>query len=155
MSVQFCNVIPSTFKYLQALLKPRLFRTIPRGSGNRGQPAFQADQCGRALAPTCLHRAAVTVSVAIRIAQDFTSQMSMSRVATIGQQPPPSIIGSSPALQRVLAAAAQLATSFVRVLITGETGVGKDLVARSIHCQSTRAHRRFVALNCAGLSETL
>ena len=81
--------------------------------------------------------------------------MSTFRVATGGQQPPPSIIGSSPALQRVQAAAAQLATSFVRVLITGETGVGKDLLARSIHCQSTRAHRRFVALNCAGLSETL
>ena len=81
--------------------------------------------------------------------------MSTFRVATNGQQPPPSIIGSSPALQRVLAAAAQLASSSVRVLITGETGVGKDLLARSIHCQSSRAHRRFVALNCAGLSETL
>ena len=81
--------------------------------------------------------------------------MSTFRIATNGQQPPPSIIGSSPALQRVLAAAAQLATSSVRVLITGETGVGKDLLARSIHCQSSRAHRRFVALNCAGLSETL
>jgi transcriptional regulator with PAS, ATPase and Fis domain len=81
--------------------------------------------------------------------------MSTFRIATNGHQPPPSIIGSSPALQRVLAAAAQLATSSVRVLITGETGVGKDLLARSIHCQSSRAHRRFVALNCAGLSETL
>jgi transcriptional regulator with PAS, ATPase and Fis domain len=80
--------------------------------------------------------------------------MSTFRVATMGQQTAPSIIGSSPALQRVLAAAAQLATSSVRVLITGETGVGKDLLARSIHCQSSRAHRRFVALNCAGL-ETL
>ena len=72
-----------------------------------------------------------------------------------GEQGPPTIVGSSPALKRVLAAAAQLATSSVRVLITGETGVGKDLLARSIHCQSSRAHRRFVALNCAGLSETL
>ena len=81
--------------------------------------------------------------------------MSTFHIASNGQQPPPSIIGSSPALQRVLAAAAQLATSSVRVLITGETGVGKDLLARSIHCQSSRAHRRFVALNCAGLSETL
>ena len=81
--------------------------------------------------------------------------MSTSRVTTIGSPSPPAIIGSSPALQQVLAAAAQLATSFVRVLITGETGVGKDLLARSIHCQSTRSHRRFVALNCAGLSETL
>ena len=81
--------------------------------------------------------------------------MSITRVTANGQPSPPAIIGSSPALQGVLAAASRLATSFVRVLITGETGVGKDLLARSIHCQSTRAHRRFVALNCAGLSETL
>ena len=81
-------------------------------------------------------------------------QMSTLR-ATAVAPPPPSIVGSSAALQRVLTAGAQLASSSVRVLITGETGVGKDLLARSIHCQSTRAHRRFVALNCAGLSETL
>jgi transcriptional regulator with PAS, ATPase and Fis domain len=81
--------------------------------------------------------------------------MSTFRTTTNGQPLPPSIIGSSPALQRVQSSAAQLATSFVRVLITGETGVGKDLLARSIHCQSSRAHRQFVALNCAGLSETL
>jgi transcriptional regulator with PAS, ATPase and Fis domain len=74
---------------------------------------------------------------------------------TTGQEGPPTIVGSSPPLKRVLAAAERLATSSVRVLITGETGVGKDLLARSIHCQSSRAHRRFVALNCAGLSETL
>jgi transcriptional regulator with PAS, ATPase and Fis domain len=81
--------------------------------------------------------------------------MSTFRVATSGQHLPPSIIGSSAALQRVLTAARQLATTSVRILITGETGVGKDLLAQSIHCQSSRSHRRFVALNCAGLSETL
>src|SRR5881396_663521 len=40
-------------------------------------------------------------------------------------------------------------------LITGESGVGKDVIARYIHTRSPRAHAPFVAVNCAGLSETL
>jgi transcriptional regulator with PAS, ATPase and Fis domain len=81
--------------------------------------------------------------------------MQSARLGTIVRQREPSIIGSSPAIARVTAAATQLAGSSVRVLITGETGVGKDLLARLIHCHSSRSDRRFVALNCAGLSETL
>ncbi len=81
--------------------------------------------------------------------------MSNIRFAAIGQPSTPHIIGSSASLQRVMAAASRLASTSVRVLITGETGVGKDLLARYLHCQSSRAHRRFVALNCAGLSEAL
>ena len=42
-----------------------------------------------------------------------------------------------------------------KVLITGESGVGKDVVARFIHSQSMRRHAPFVAVNCAGLTETL
>jgi transcriptional regulator with PAS, ATPase and Fis domain len=58
-------------------------------------------------------------------------------------------------MQSVLAAAKRVAASNVKVLITGESGVGKDVIARYIHSQSARARSPFVALNCAGLSETL
>jgi transcriptional regulator with GAF, ATPase, and Fis domain len=47
------------------------------------------------------------------------------------------------------------AQTSARVLITGETGVGKELIAGQIHQRSPRRHRPFVAVNCAGLSETL
>jgi DNA-binding NtrC family response regulator len=56
---------------------------------------------------------------------------------------------------RVLERARQVAASHAKVLITGESGVGKDLVAREIHSASLRANRPFVAVNCAGLAETL
>jgi transcriptional regulator with PAS, ATPase and Fis domain len=67
----------------------------------------------------------------------------------------PTIVGSSPALQRVLHIASRLATGDSKVLITGESGVGKDVVARYVHCHSPRATERFVALNCASVTETL
>jgi transcriptional regulator with PAS, ATPase and Fis domain len=64
-------------------------------------------------------------------------------------------IAAAPKMQTVLAAARRIAAGQMKVLITGESGVGKDLVARYIHGQSPRAQAPFVAVNCAGLSETL
>ena len=69
--------------------------------------------------------------------------------------PPPTIIGSSPVLQRLLAVASRIAAGHAKVLITGESGVGKDVIARYIHTRSPRAGARLVAINCASFSETL
>jgi len=55
----------------------------------------------------------------------------------------------------LLTTAGRAARNSVKVLITGESGVGKDLIARHIHIHSTRKAAPFVALNCAGLTETL
>jgi transcriptional regulator with PAS, ATPase and Fis domain len=49
----------------------------------------------------------------------------------------------------------RVATGDAKVLITGESGVGKDLVAQAVHAESPRRHGPFVAVNCAGLTETL
>src|SRR5262245_44050010 len=67
----------------------------------------------------------------------------------------PTLVGTSPVMERLRSASARVAAGTAKVLITGESGVGKDLVARFIHARSPRATRPFVALNCAGISETL
>jgi PAS domain S-box-containing protein len=59
------------------------------------------------------------------------------------------IVGESPALQAVLALVAKVAPTDSTVLITGETGTGKELIARAIHKRSRRSSRAFVSLNCA------
>jgi two-component system, NtrC family, response regulator HydG len=69
--------------------------------------------------------------------------------------PVTSIVGSSPQLTEVLRLAHRAALGDAKVLITGESGVGKDLIAREIHGHSLRSHGAFVAVNCAGLTETL
>jgi len=67
----------------------------------------------------------------------------------------PTVVGSSPAMEHAVSVATRVAASNVKVLITGESGVGKDVFARLIHSQSARCFQPFVALNCAGIAETL
>jgi len=59
------------------------------------------------------------------------------------------IVGNSPALQVVLSRVSKVAPTDSTVLITGETGTGKELIARAIHKRSHRASRAFVSVNCA------
>src|SRR5262245_27684100 len=67
----------------------------------------------------------------------------------------PAFVVTSHAMTELLAMAERAAASPAKVLITGESGVGKDVVARYIHSRSARKAAPFVAVNCAGVTETL
>jgi formate hydrogenlyase transcriptional activator len=65
------------------------------------------------------------------------------------------IVGSSPALRQVLAQVSKVAQTDSTVLILGETGTGKELIARAIHKRSPRSSRAFIAVNCSAIPPSL
>ncbi len=67
----------------------------------------------------------------------------------------PDLVGDSPAMHRVFDLITRLADSEASVLVTGETGTGKELIARALHRGSRRKEGAFVAVNCAGIPEAL
>ncbi len=93
---------------------------------------------GRALDDVRVRREAVVLKTALR------AQLSKS-----------GIIGHSPAIQAVRERIRRVADAPAPVIVFGETGTGKGLVARALHVDSRRAERPFVAVNCAALPETL
>jgi transcriptional regulator with PAS, ATPase and Fis domain len=68
---------------------------------------------------------------------------------------PDGIVGRAPAFQEMLSLVSRVAPTDTSVLLLGETGTGKELVARAIHEASPRASAPFVAVDCSGLAETL
>ena len=65
------------------------------------------------------------------------------------------LVGRGPAFKRMMEDVGRVARTDTAVLLLGETGTGKEMVARAIHESSTRAHAPFVAVDCSGLAETL
>lgn len=71
------------------------------------------------------------------------------------KQQAPAIIAKSPAMQKVLQSVEVIAPTQATVLIQGQTGVGKELIAKAIHAMSQRADKPFVPINCGAIPESL
>jgi len=104
--------------------------------------------------------AAATVMASERInqlARSFEDQRQLAEIykRAAGGRGPRELIGQSPVHKQLQQEIQLVSHSMLSVLITGETGVGKELVAEAIHLQSPRAQKPLVSLNCAALPELL
>lgn len=101
------------------------------------------------------HEALVlTLSKALERSRLLRENLKLQRCAREGEAFQ-NLVGSSPAMQRVFETVQMVAKTDLTVLITGESGTGKDLVARAIHALSDRRDRSFVAVNCPTVPENI
>jgi two-component system, NtrC family, response regulator len=93
------------------------------------------------------------VTLPLTRALEYRAQKAARRPRTVLKRE--AIVGVGPSMESCLDLVAQAADSDAAVLVTGETGTGKELFARAIHVNSSRANNNFVVVDCAALPETL
>ncbi len=96
--------------------------------------------------------------VLLTIERLFEHQALISKVRTLEAQPTSSrdrIVGQGPAMQQIYKTVGRVAGSEATVLVTGETGTGKELIANVVHTNSTRRAGPLIKVNCAALPDTL
>jgi DNA-binding NtrC family response regulator len=96
----------------------------------------------------------IVVDAAIKAATEMQRAQKFEPSLTV-EQHQDSIVGQSPAMQEVFKMVGRISNSDAAVMITGESGSGKELVARAIHQYSARHDRPFLAINCAAIPENL
>jgi DNA-binding NtrC family response regulator len=96
-----------------------------------------------------------SVLVTVRAALELNRTRAENRALRAELAPRGTLIGESPAMQELRALITRVAPTEARVLITGDSGTGKELVAAAIHAASQRAQRPFVTVNCAAIPRDL
>ncbi len=96
----------------------------------------------------------IVVDAALKAAAEMSRAKPFEPSLTV-EQHEDSIVGQSPAMQEVFKMVGRISNSDAAVMITGESGSGKELVARAIHQYSARHDRPFLAINCAAIPENL
>src|SRR5438874_7884320 len=121
------------------------------GTGTTGADAIKKGAVDFIDKPLSTDRVLVTVKNVLEQARLRDENRSLKKAVEVRHQ----MIGESGALKQVMAAIGRAAPTNATVLIQGESGVGKELVARTIHRNSLRSRERFVQVNCAAIPEEL
>ena len=101
--------------------------------------------------PPGVERILLAVQNALRVGRLEEENRRLSEEAGLGGE----VIGASPPMKALAATVARVAPTDASVLVLGENGTGKELVARAIHASSPRRDRPMVTVNCAAIPETL
>jgi len=116
--------------------------------------AMRAGATDFVVKPVSVERLTVSIENALQLKTLAGEVTRLQRRAT-GRVESNDIVGKSPSLRRVLSTAERAAQSNIPVLIEGESGVGKELIARFIQSRSDRAQAPFVAVNCGAIPDNL
>jgi DNA-binding NtrC family response regulator len=116
--------------------------------------AMQAGAQDFFVKPVSAERLLVGVRNALKLTQ-LTAEVGRLTKRVQGRTSFDDLVGSSPAMRMVKALGVRAAKSTIPVLITGESGVGKEVIARALHGASERAGKPFVAVNCGALPANL
>ena len=124
------------------------------GSIDTAVEAMQAGAQDFLVKPAAPERIAVSIRNALKLGE-LVSEVDRLKRKVSGKTTFADLIGTSPAMQQVKKLGERAAGSSIPILITGESGVGKELIARALHGASDRAGRPFVAVNCGALPANL
>ena len=116
--------------------------------------AMQAGASDFFVKPASPERIAISINNALSIGA-LRSEVAQLRKRAEGRTTFADLVGDSPAMNLVRRMGERAARSSIPVLITGESGVGKEVIARAVHGSSDRAGRPFVAVNCGAIPEAL
>ena len=116
--------------------------------------AMQAGAQDFFIKPASPERIIVSIRNVLQMGQ-LTAEVDRLSKRAVGRTSFDDLVGSSPAMAQVKALGRRAAKSSIPVLILGESGVGKELIARAVHGESERAGKPFVAVNCGAIPENL
>ncbi len=125
-----------------------------RGSIDTAVSAMRAGAFDFVVKPASPERLEVAVANAMKL-QAFEGEAKRSRKGTAGTLGFRDLVTGSPAMERVIRLARKAAASNIPILIEGESGVGKEMVARAIRAESDRNGKPFVTVNCGAIPENL
>src|ERR1700683_637561 len=141
-------------RFRQASINVRVIVQTAHGGIDNVVSAMRAGAIDFVVKPVGVERLQVSLRNALNTSalEGELQRIKHSRSGTLGFN---DIITKSPAMQSVLRMAEKAATSNIPVLVSGESGVGKELIARAIHGSGERRAKPFIAVNCGAMPENL